>query len=108
METIEERAGKWGKDYPKLPSSEQPYTDNDMEAVATNSYLQGATKQKAIDDKRYEEYLVYMNKQLTDNLASQRKSIIDKACDWLLENANCWMVMKQEMFVQEFRKAIEE
>lgn len=57
MKTIEERAEKWGKDYPKLPKSELPYTDSDIEAVATNSFLQGAAYQRGIDIKKGVEWL---------------------------------------------------
>lgn len=46
--TIEERAEKWGKGYPKLPSSELPYDDNDIEYVARNSFQRGAVVQQEI------------------------------------------------------------
>lgn len=68
--------------------------------------MQGAREQKAIDDKRYEEYLVYMNKQLTDSLASQRKTIIDKACEWLRECVGTGEQFKKTL-VEKFRKAME-
>ena len=55
MKTIEERAKEWAYGYPMTPDGY--LTESDMRAVATNSYIQGATEQKAID--------------------------IDKACDWL-------------------------
>ena len=55
MKTIEERAKEWAYRYPMTPDGY--LTESDMRAVATNSYIQGTTEQKAID--------------------------IDKACDWL-------------------------
>lgn len=56
MNLIEEKAEKWGKYYPKLPKSELPYTDSDIEAVATNSYMQGAAVQREIDINRAYEW----------------------------------------------------
>ena len=55
MKSIEERAKEWAYRYPMTPDGY--LTESDMRAVATNSYIQGTTEQKAID--------------------------IDKACDWL-------------------------
>lgn len=60
--TIEERAEKWGKDYPKLPLGETPYTDNDIEAIATNSFLQGATEQQRIDIENCVKWCEEFNK----------------------------------------------
>lgn len=57
MNKIEDQATKWGKKYPKLPSSELPYTDSDIETVATNSFLQGAAYQRDIDIKKGVEWL---------------------------------------------------
>lgn len=56
MKTVKEKAEKWGKDYPKLPLSELPYTDSDIEAVAMNSYLQGATCQQDIDINKAKQF----------------------------------------------------
>ena len=55
MNSIEERAKEWAYRYPM--TLDGYLTESDMRAVATNSYIQGTTEQKAID--------------------------IDKACDWL-------------------------
>lgn len=106
MKTIEEKAIKYAEEHcyiePKL--------------AFTDGYIQGATEQKAIDDKRYEEYLVYMNKQLTDNLASQRKTIINKACEWLDDNLFAFVEydhlnginIDHAQLNKQFKKAMEE
>ena len=49
MKTIEERAKEWAYRYPMTPDGY--LTESDMRAVATNSYIQGATEQKAIGDE---------------------------------------------------------
>ena len=77
MKTIEERAKEWAYRYPMTPDGY--LTESDMRAVATNSYIQGTTEQKAID--------------------------IDKACEWLNENAR--HLLSAEMR-RKFRKAMEE
>ena len=77
MKTIEERAKEWAYKYPMTPDGY--LTEDDMRAVATNSYIQGTTEQKAID--------------------------LDKACEWLNENAR--HLLSAEMR-RKFRKAMEE
>ena len=77
MKTIEERAKEWAYRYPMTPDGY--LTESDMRAVATNSYIQGTTEQKAVD--------------------------IDKACEWLNENAR--HLLSSEMR-RKFRKAMEE
>ena len=63
MKTIEERAKEWACGYPMTPDGY--LTESDMRAVATNSYIQGATdEQKAIDDAEC------LNKALVGNGSS--------------------------------------
>lgn len=57
---------------------------------------------KAIDDKRYEEYLAYMNRELTNDLSFQRKTIIDKACEWITNHNG------DDSVIEEFLKYMEE
>ena len=81
MKTIEERAKEWAYGYPMTP--DKYLTESDMRAVATNSYIQGATEQKAID--------------------------IDKACEWLKENVEGGVHPQSAYgFVDKFRKEMEE
>ena len=49
MKTIQERAKEWAYRYPMTPDGY--LTESDMRAVATNSYIQGTTEQKAIDEQ---------------------------------------------------------
>ena len=80
MKSIEERAKEWAYGYPMTPDGY--LTESDMRAVATNSYIQGTTEQKAID--------------------------IDKACDWLKERFQCGVHPQNAYgFAEEFRKAME-
>ena len=80
MKTIEERAKEWAYGYPMTPDGY--LTESDMRAVATNSYIQGTTEQKAID--------------------------IDKACEWLNENVEGGVHPQSAYgFVDKFRKAME-
>ena len=51
MKSIEERAKGWAYGYPMTPDGY--LTESDMRAVATNSYIQGATEQKIIDDAEH-------------------------------------------------------
>ena len=49
MKSIEERAKEWAYSYPMTPDGY--LTESDMRAVAINSYIQGTTEQKSIDDE---------------------------------------------------------
>lgn len=86
METIEERAKEWAYRYPMTPDG--CLTESDMRAVATNSYIQGATEQKSID--------------------------IDKACEWLRNNWREYIYRDRDGMIlfghweSNFRKAMEE
>ena len=89
MKTIEERAKEWGEHIVETT----PYDvadgkvcvfveDRDIANVAEESYIAGATEQKAID--------------------------MDRACEWL-KGVQC--VVHQQIaygFAEEFRKAMEE
>ena len=102
METIEERAKEWAYGYPMTP--EGNLTESDMRAVATNSYIQGATEQKAIDEEVRLKKCDDMTQEECDREAAfaewyrengkgtptysdaiewARKEVINKACDWL-------------------------
>ena len=102
MKTIEERAKEWAYKYPMTPDGY--LTESDMRAIATNSYIQGATEQKAIDeairlkkcdDMTEAEYnrevafidWFYENSGGTithsDAIEWARKEVIEKACEWL-------------------------
>lgn len=84
MVEIEKRAKQWATDYPKTPDA--TYTNNDIEAIAENSFIQGAAEQKAID--------------------------IEKACEWLEMNVEYWLYddgfFDVLAMLKDFRKAMEE
>lgn len=86
MQTIEERADEWATNYPKTPNA--TYTNNDIEAIAKNSFIQGTTEQKAID--------------------------IDKACEWLFTHWRDYVATDRDGVIRfggwegDFRKAMEE
>lgn len=128
MKTIEERAKEWAYRYPMTPDGY--LTESDMRAVATNSYIQGATEQKAIDEqvrlKKCDDmteaehnrktafvdwYLENGKGTLTysDAIEWSRKEVINKACEWLKENVEGGVHPQSAYgFVDEFRKAMEE
>ena len=127
MKTIEERAKEWAYKYPMTPDGY--LTESDMRAIATNSYIQGATEQKAIDeairlkkcdDMTEAEYnrevafidWFYENSGGTiahsDAIEWARKDLLDKACEWLKERVQCGVHSQRAYgFVEEFRKAME-
>ena len=102
MESIEERAKEWAYRYPMTPDGY--LTESDMRAVATNSYIQGATEQKAIDEQvrlkkcddmtqeecnreaAFAEWYLENGKgtpTYSDAIEWARKEVINKACDWM-------------------------
>lgn len=102
MQTIEERAKGWAYRYPMTPDG--CLTESDMRAVATNSYIQGATEQKAIDEQvrlkkcddmtesEYNHETAFVDWYLengkgtptySDAIEWARKEVIDRACEWL-------------------------
>ena len=102
MKTIEESAKEWAYRYPMTPDGY--LTESDMRAVATNSYIQGATEQKAIDEQvrlkkcddmteaEYNHETAFVDWYLengkgtptySDAIEWARKEVINKACDWL-------------------------
>ena len=102
MKTIEERAKEWAYRYPMTPDGY--LTESDMRAVATNSYIQGSTEQKAIDEQvrlkkcddmteaEYNHETAFVDWYLengkgtptySDAIEWARKEVINKACDWL-------------------------
>lgn len=61
-------------------------------------YTEVATEQKRIDDR-----------EMSDALFIQRQMFVEKACEWLRNNAViCLMNEEVEDFVDDFRKAMEE
>ena len=102
MKTIEERAKDWAYSYPMTPYGY--LTESDMRAVATNSYIQGSTEQKAIDEQvrlkkcddmteaEYNHETAFVDwyrengkgtPTYSDAIEWARKEVINKACDWL-------------------------
>ena len=102
MKTIQERAKEWAYRYPMTPDGY--LTESDMRAVATNSYIQGTTEQKAIDEQvrlkkcddmtqaEYNHETAFVDWYLengkgtptySDAIEWARKEVINKACDWL-------------------------
>ena len=102
MKTIEERAKEWAYRYPMTPDGY--LTESDMRAVAINSYIQGTTEQKAIDEQvrlkkcddmteaEYNHETAFVDWYLengrgtptySDAIEWSRKEVIDKACEYL-------------------------
>ena len=102
MKTIEERAKEWAYRYPMTPDGY--LTESDMRAVAINSYIQGTTEQKAIDEQvrlkkcddmteaEYNHETAFVDWYLengrgtptySDAIEWARKEVIDKACEYL-------------------------
>jgi len=90
--TIEERAEQYA-------NRKTGYSRDFRWREAFKDYAQGAEEQKSIDDSEYRKDMAY--------IATKKQEWIDKACEWLLNNARWVLTMDDEMFVAEFRKAIE-
>ena len=129
MKTIEERAKEWAYRYPMTPDGY--LTESDMRAVATNSYIQGATEQKAIDEQvrlkkcddmteaEYNHETAFVDWYLengkgtptySDAIEWARKEVINKACEIVRNIANEYFGdWEQACKVEDtFRKAIDE
>ena len=135
MKTIKERAKEWAYRYPMTPDGY--LTESDMRAVATNSYIQGATEQKAIDEQvrlkkcddmtqaEYNHETAFVDWYLengkgtptySDAIEWARKEVISKACDWLdtylmeIGYPDDWLrdSPNMESGRKRFRKAMEE
>ena len=123
MKTIEERAEEWAYMYPMTPDGY--LTESDMRAVATNSYIQGTTEQKAIDEQvrlkkcddmteaEYNRETAFVDWYLengkgtptySDAIEWARKEAISKACE-LLKAAG---VLTDDDSIMWFIKAMEE
>lgn len=60
MKTIEERAYAYYEGDIELLQTRGWLEREDIEDIVKNAYVQGATEQRAIDDKRIEELLQYL------------------------------------------------
>lgn len=129
MKSIEERAKEWAYRYPMTPDG--CLTESDMRAVATNSYIQGATEQKAIDEQvrlkkcddmtkaEYEREVAFAEwyhkngngtPTFSDAIEWARQELIDEACKIVRNIANEYFGdWEQSCKVEDtFRKSIEE
>ena len=131
MKTIEERADA----YVGHPEEIDEFTS---ETIKRDAYIRGAKEQKAIDEEvrlkkcddmteeEYErelDFAEWYNKNgkgtptFSDAIEWAREEVIEKACEWLNENAqnyycdasmhdNCWY--DDEHMIEDFQKAMEE
>lgn len=129
MKSIEERAKEWAYRYLMTPDGY--LTESDMRAVATNSYIQGTTEQKAIDEQVRLKKCDDMTQEQCDREAAfaewyrengkgtptysdaiewARKETINKACEIVRNIANEYFGdWEQACKVEDtFRKAIDE
>lgn len=74
MKTIEERS--WDAAVRRMQG----------DSVYALGYKDGATEQKAIDDKEYTEEMHRLNEEWEENLVIQRKMLINKAVAWVDHN----------------------
>ena len=123
MKSIKERAEEWAYRYPMTPDGY--LTESDMRAVATNSYIQGSTEQKAIDEQvrlkkcddmteaEYNHETAFVDWYLengkgtptySDAIEWARKEVINKACE-LLKSVG---VLTDDDSIMGFIKAMEE
>lgn len=92
------------------------YQDKDCDICSRKFKIQGATEQKAIDEKEYTEEMRKLNEEWKENLEIQRKMLIDKAYEWFSEHMieyTCYIEMegwdiKYKEMHKDFRKAMEE
>lgn len=73
--------------------------------VAYESYLAGATEQMEIDEHEHNNSVIRMYDMFETKLKERKRELINKACEWLNENAR--QLMSAELR-QQFRKAMEE
>ena len=136
MKSIEERAKKWSEHIVETT----PYDvvngkvcvfaeDRDIADVAEESYIAGATNQKAIDEKvrlkksddmteaEYERETEFADWYLkngkstptfSDAIEWARKQIIDEVCDWFKTNVKWMSNQLMSILMYELRKAMEE
>ena len=130
MKTIEERAKEWGEHIVETT----PYDvvngkacvfveDRNIADVAEESYIAGATEQKAIDDEmllkkwddmteeEYNREIAFVDWYLkngngaptfSDAIEWARRELIDKACEWLRARN-----VLTEASIEGFRKAMQ-
>ena len=136
MKSIEERAKEWGEHIVETT----PYDivndklcvfdeDRDIADVAEESYIAGATDQKAIEEEvTLKKYDTMTGKQLDreENFASwyfqnvkgvptfsdaiewSRKQTIDEVCEWFKTNVKWMSNQLMSILMYELRKAMEE
>ena len=136
MKTIEERAKEWGEHIVETT----PYDvvdgkacvfgeDRDIADVAEESYIKGATDQKAIDeevrlkksddmtDAEYNREIAFadwycINGKSTptysDAIEWARKQTIDEVCEWFKTNVKWMSNQLMSILMYELRKAMEE
>lgn len=107
METLEERA----KEYAGVSTNPHAmYDENYVLATRYASYKEGATEQKAIDDKECETMVGIAVKEA-------KQVFIEKACEWLKSQADeCFVsgdsvgehLVFKDLNLAEFLKALEE
>lgn len=109
MATIEERAKKYAPGPLNLNYAMEAYIANELR----QAYIAGASEQKVIDDANLHE-------RFEKILKGQKWDFIEKACEWLKENARnyayatdrCYTVADvcdiHKELVEDFRKAMEE
>lgn len=71
------------------------------DSVYALGYKDGATEQKAIDDKEYTEEMQQLNEEWKANLVIQREMLINKAVAWVDHNVGTLTAIA-------LRKAMEE
>lgn len=111
MKTIEERAEasvtfkKVGGDL----ADNDVFIHNIHAEGKREGYIQGATEQKAIDDKLYEDIIANeCTASYESGLEQGRRDIIEKAYEWLKNwmLSSRWYTMEESL--EMFRKAMEE
>ena len=139
MKTIEERAKEWGEHIVETT----PYDvvngkacvfveDRNIADVAEESYIAGATEQKAIDEevrlKKYDDmtkaeydrevaFSDWYHKNgkraptYSDAIEWAREDLLDKVCEWIDKYLHLFVMKGNILYpklAQEFRKAMEE
>ena len=97
MKTIEERAKEWAYRYPMTPDGY--LTENDMRAVATNSYIQGATEQKAIDDAERVNQVLTGNGSAINHYNQGFQDAVEKAMFYLKARSEYPFDKLQDSFI---------
>lgn len=107
MKTIEERAKDYYEGDLELLQTRGWLDRSDIADIVEKAYIQGATEQKAIDER-----LIMQAKEDGELLAYNcekrvRKEMIDKACEWLKINYGHFDGSIEDL-VADFRKAMED